>query len=140
MPAARWEEDGMKEQLPRRLFAFAGGLVVAAILAWSVPALAHHGWAGYEDKITEFTGTVETPVSVAGPHASLKVRADGQLWDVMLAPPAGTERAGLKDGMIPKGEKVVVHGQRHRDPQKFEIKTTRLTWNGRVFNVYPGRD
>jgi len=77
---------------------------------------------------------------MAGPHASLKVNAEGHVWDVVLAPPARSEAAGLKEGLIPVGAKVTVHGQRHRDPKKFEIKTTRLTWNGRVFNVYPDRD
>jgi hypothetical protein len=62
------------------------------------------------------------------------------VWNVLLAPPAGTERAGLKDGMIPAGANVVVHGQRHRDPKTFEIKTTRLTWNGKTYNVYPDRE
>jgi hypothetical protein len=70
----------------------------------------------------------------------MKVAADGQVWDVVLAPPARTEQAGLKEGMIPVGSKVSVHGHRHRDAKRFEIKTTRLTWDGRLFNVYPDRD
>jgi hypothetical protein len=69
----------------------------------------------------------------------MKIRADGQVWDVVLAPPALAEKAGLNEGIIPIGSQVTVHGNRHRDPKKFEIKTSRLTWNGRVFNVYPDR-
>ena len=42
--------------------------------------------------------------------------------------------------MIPVGEKVTVHGNRHRDPKKLEIKTSRLTWNGKVYAVYPDRN
>jgi hypothetical protein len=42
--------------------------------------------------------------------------------------------------MIPVGAKVMVHGHRHNTASKFEIKTERLTWNNRVFNVYPDRD
>jgi phage-related protein len=34
---------------------------------------------------------------------------------------------------------VKVHGHKHRDAKKLEIKTERVTWNGRVFNVYPDR-
>ena len=41
--------------------------------------------------------------------------------------------------MIPVGDKVIVHGQRHRDAKKYEIKTTRVTWNGKVFKIYPDR-
>jgi hypothetical protein len=32
-----------------------------------------------------------------------------------------------------------VSGHRNRDPKRFEIKTERVTWNGRTFNVYPDR-
>jgi len=92
------------------------------------------------DALSDLTGTVAVPVSLAGPHATLKVNAEGHVWDVVLAPPARTEAAGLKEGMIPVGASVVVHGQRHRDPKKFEIKTTRLTYNGKTFNVYPDRE
>jgi Family of unknown function (DUF6152) len=113
--------------------------VFLAIVFSSIPAFAHHGWGGYLDQTTDISGTVESPVSLAGPHATMKIRADGQVWDVVLAPPARTERAGLKENMIPVGAQVTVHGNRHRDPKRFEIKTTKLTWNGRVFNVYPDR-
>jgi hypothetical protein len=108
-------------------------------LLWSSPATAHHGWGGYADATSEISGTVESSVSLAGPHATMKVNADGHVWDVVLAPPNRTEQAGLKDGMIPVGAKVVVHGNRHRDPKKFEIKTSKVTWNGKVYNVYPDR-
>ena len=124
---------------PRRAFVAVGALVTAALLS-PPPALAHHGWGGYLEKTTDISGTVESPVSLAGPHATMKIRAgDGQVWDVVLAPPARTERAGLKEGMIPLGAQVTVHGNRHRDPKRLEIKTSRLTWNGQTFNVYPDR-
>jgi hypothetical protein len=45
----------------------------------------------------------------------------------------------LKEGVIPVGAKVTAFGHRHRDPKKFEIKTERVDWNGRLFNVYPDR-
>jgi hypothetical protein len=104
-----------------------------------LPASAHHGWGGYLDEDFQLSGTVESPVSLAGPHATMKIRADNQVWDVTLSPPARTERAGLKEGVIPVGAKVTVFGHRHRDPKRFEIKTERVNWNGRLFNVYPDR-
>ena len=111
-----------------------------ALLLAAFPASAHHGWGGNLDAEFELTGTVESPVSLAGPHATMKVRAsDGQIWDLTLAPPARTERAGLKPGVIPTGATVTVHGHRNRDPKRFEIKTERVIWNGRTFNVYPDR-
>ena len=119
------------------------GFVVAGLLAVvvsSVPTLAHHGWGGYAEKTSEISGTVESPVSMAGPHATMKVKANGQVWDIVLAPPPRAQQAGLKEGMIPVGEKVTIHGNRHSDPKKFEMKTSRVTWNGKVYNVYPDRD
>jgi len=104
-----------------------------------VPAFAHHGWGGNATEEFEITGTVETPISLAGPHATMKIKAKGQVWDLTLAPPARTSSAGLTEGLIPVGAQVTVHGHRNSDPKRFEIKTERVTWNGRTFNVYPDR-
>jgi hypothetical protein len=114
--------------------------VASALALSSIPAAAHHGWAGNSEKEFELTGTVEQAVSLAGPHASMKVKAQGQVWDITLAPPARTERAGLKEGIIPVGAEVKVHGHRNSDPKRFEVKTERVTWNGKTFNVYPDRN
>ena len=114
-------------------------LVLVALAISALPLLAHHGWSGNSDKEFEITGTVEKGVSLAGPHATMKIRADGKVWDLTLAPPARTSEAGLKEGIIPVGAMVTVHGHRNMDPNKFEIKTERVTWNGRTFNVYPDR-
>ena len=116
----------------------AGVVVVAAMLA--APASAHHGWGAYQDNQFEITGTLEAPVSLAGPHATAKMRVNGAVWDVVFAPPARTERAGLTEGVIPVGATVTASGHRHRDAQKLEIKTERLTWNDKVFNIYPDRN
>jgi Family of unknown function (DUF6152) len=114
--------------------------VGALILALSaIPAFAHHGWGGNLDEEFEITGTVEKPLSLAGPHATMKIKAEGQVWDLTLAPPARTDAAGLKEGIIPVGATVTIHGHRNRDPKRFEIKTERITWNGRTFDVYPER-
>jgi len=131
-------EVQMKHSLVRRLIIAGAAFVFIALLS-ALPLSAHHGWGGYVDQLSDLNGVVSSPVSMAGPHATLKVNAEGHEWDVVLAPPPRAAQAGLKEGMIPAGEKVVVHGQRHRDPKKYEIKTTRLTWNGKVYNVYPDR-
>jgi uncharacterized protein DUF6152 len=114
------------------------GLLAVSLSA--VPAWAHHGWAGNSDEEFELTGTVERGVSLAGPHATMKVRAaDGKVWDLTLAPPARTESAGLKEGTIPVGASVTIHGHRNRDANRLEVKTERVTWNGHTYNVYPDR-
>ena len=112
---------------------------ILAVSLSVLPASAHHGWAGNSDEEFDLTGTVERGVSLAGPHATMKVRADGRVWDITLAPPARTERAGLKEGIIPAGAMVTIHGHRNRDVNRFEVKGERVTWNGRTFNVYPDR-
>jgi hypothetical protein len=112
------------------------------ILAFSLsalPALAHHGWGGNSEQEFELTGTVTTGVSLSGPHATMKVLSDGKVWDITLAPPARTAQAGLKEGIIPVGATVLIHGHRNMDPKRLEIKTERVTWNGHLFNVYPER-
>jgi hypothetical protein len=114
---------------------------LAAVITLAAPLSAHHGWGGYHTEEFEVSGTLETPVSTSGPHATTKVRTtDGKVWDVVLAPGGRTVSAGLKEGVIPVGSTVTVHGHRHRDPNKLEIKTERLSWNNRTFNVYPDRD
>lgn len=116
-----------------------GGAIILALCLSILPVSAHHGWGGYLDEDFQLSGTVESPVSLAGPHATMKIRAENQVWDITLSPPARTERAGLKEGVIPVGAKVTVFGHRHRDPKRFEVKTERVNWNGRLFNVYPDR-
>jgi hypothetical protein len=67
-------------------------LVALALLA-PIPALAHHGWSGYSEEEFEISGTVVTPVSLGGPHATMKVKVDQQIWDITLAPPPRTSGA-----------------------------------------------
>jgi len=114
-------------------------IVLSAFVLSALPATAHHGWSGNASEEFELSGTVESGVSLAGPHATMKVRAQGQVWEITLAPPARTQGAGLKEGVIPVGAQVTVHGHRNMDPKRFEVKTERVTWNGKTFNVYPGR-
>ena len=120
-------------------FSLSQCVCILALSLLALPAWAHHGWGGNLDEEFEISGTVQTGVSLAGPHATMKILADGQVWDLTLAPPARTSEAGLKEGIIPVGAKVTIHGHRNRDPKKLEIKAERVTWSGRTFNVYPDR-
>jgi len=129
----------MKHQSRTRPFAMGLTALAVVLLLTASPLRAHHGWGGYEARDSEIIGTLEVPVSTAGPHATMKVRVADKVWDVVLAPPARTIAAGLKEGVIPVGAEVKVHGHKHRDAKKLEIKTERVTWNGKVFNVYPDR-
>jgi hypothetical protein len=115
-------------------------LGIVALSLSALPALAHHGWAGNSDEEFELTGTVERAVSLAGPHATMQVRAaDGKVWDITLAPPPRTANAGLKEDTIPVGAKVTLQGHRNRDLNKYEMKTERVIYEGHLYNVYPDR-
>jgi hypothetical protein len=128
--------------MPKHSIRLCLGLLTAfALVAFlSSPARAHHGWGGQADQETTLTGTLETPVSLAGPHATMKVKtADGQVWDITMAPPARTASAGLKEGIIPLGATVTVRGHRNKTANKFEMKTEYVQWNNRTFAVYGER-
>jgi hypothetical protein len=115
--------------------------VLVAVLCASMPAFAHHGWGENETKLSEITGTVTKAPSMSGPHATMKVKdAEGHEWEVTMAPPARTQQAGLKEGSIPVGAQVMVHGNRNKNPKTYEIKVTRVTYNGTLYKIYPERD
>ena len=115
--------------------------LVAVVMMSALPAFAHHGWGGNEDKLSNVTGTVTTGVSLSGPHATMKIKdAEGHIWDITMAPPNRTQQAGMKEGLIPLGSTVLVHGHRNKDLKKYEIKITRVTYDGKLYNVYPGMD
>ena len=112
--------------------------VLVALVA--VPAAAHHGWGGQAEQETTMTGTVEAPVSLAGPHGAFKLRtADGQVWDITLAPSNRTAGAGLKEGVLPLGATVTVRGHRNKTANRYEMKTEAVTWNNKTFTVYPNQ-
>jgi len=126
----------MQQQLTRLCSAvFAGAALVTAL---SVSVHAHHGWAGNSNQETELTGTVEAPVSLAGPHATMKLNVNGKIWDITLAPPARVQRAGLREGIIPAGATVTIVGHAN-EADRLEMKSERVTWGDRVFDVYPNR-
>ena len=124
----------LKHSIRLSLAAFA----LVALIA--MPAAAHHGWGGQAEQETTMTGTVEAPVSLAGPHGAFKLRtADGQVWDITLAPSNRTAGAGLKEGVLPLGATVTVRGHRNKTANRFEMKTEAVTWNNKTFTVYPNQ-
>ena len=114
-----------------------GALITFAPLS----ASAHHGWGGNVDQVSSMTGVVVESVKLAGPHGTMKIKtADGHVWDITLAPPYRTSEAGLKQDSIPIGEKVTVRGNRNSDANRYEMKTIRVEYAGKRFEVYPERE
>ena len=100
-------------------------MLSATILASAMvvtPAFAHHGWGGQEEAVTTLSGTVVQGVSLAGPHATMKIKVGNDVWDLTLAPPARAASAGLKEGLIPVGATVLVRGNRNLDHNRHEMK------------------
>jgi len=115
------------------------GLAAALVFA-AAPAFAHHGWGGQEEAVTTLSGTVVQGVSMAGPHATMKIKVGNDVWDLTLAPPARTERSGLKEGLIPVGATVTVRGNRNLDHAKHEMKTIYIKQGTTEYHVYPDRE
>jgi hypothetical protein len=127
----------MEAVMQTRIFV---ALTGAALGLGAFQALAHHGWSGQGAEQFDLTGKLHADVSLAGAHGSMQIIDDkGQIWDVTLAPAARTERAGLKPGVIPMGATVTISGHRSSDPKRFEVKTERVTYNGKNYDVYPDR-
>jgi hypothetical protein len=109
-----------------------------AAAALSTPTAAHHGWEGYLDEEFALTGVVES-ANLGGPHGLIRLRVGRQTWDVVLAPPPRTPRAGLALAAVPNGTTVTARGHRHRNPRTLEMKTERLVVGNRTFDLYPER-
>lgn len=104
----------------------------------SSTGLAHHGWSGNSAGDVEVTGTVVSEVSLAGAHGTMQIEdAEGNLWDITLAPGPRTHRSGLRENIIPVGAEVTVFGERNDNPDVYEAKVRRVIWDDQTFDVYP---
>jgi hypothetical protein len=114
------------------------GVLVALATFLALPVAAHHGWSGNTAGEIELSGTVVTGVSLAGAHGTMQIEdADGNVWDITLAPGPRTHRSGLRENIVPVGAEVTVIGERNEDPDIFEAKVRRVVWEDQVFDVYP---
>lgn len=112
--------------------------VCSIVLAAAASVQAHHGWSGNTAGDVEVTGTVVTAVDLAGAHGRMQIEdAEGNVWDITLAPGPRTHRSGLREGVIPVGSEVTVIGERNDDPNVYEAKVRRVIYGEQVFDVYP---
>ena len=95
---------------------WAGALAVAAVLAWGLPALAHHSFAAQYDatKPVEMKGVV-TQVDWTNPHARFYIdvkdeRGQVKSWNFELASPNVLVRNGWKRNTLKIGDPVAVTG------------------------------
>ena len=109
-------------------------LPLLALLVAPAGALAHHGlmlWQ--EDVVTTIEGFVSEEMD-GFPHWEISVRTpDGKDWEIDVGSEFEMERAGLKAEDLPVGTKVVVEGNRPRDPEGLLLRPLRLIVGDKVY-------
>ena len=105
--------------------------VLLAITLSTGPALAHHGWSGYDsDKTMNLTGTIRE-AGYEHPHGYVKLEVPGKTWFVVLAPPSRMENRGLQRAALTPGKTATVVGYPNRtDPN--ELRAERITLDGKT--------
>lgn len=107
-------------------------IIAPIILALSVaPALAHHGWSGYDgSKELTLTGVIQES-GYEHPHGHVRLDVQGKTWRVVLAPPSRMESRGLSKEALAVGTPATVMGYPHRsDPT--ELRAERITIAGKT--------
>lgn len=109
-------------------------LLLGAALALPATALAHHGWADYDEsqKLT-LTGIVRAS-GYEHPHGYVHLEVPGKTWFVVLAPPSRMERRGLTRGAIAVGTTVTVVGYPHRKTAH-ELRAERIIAAGKTVEL-----
>ena len=106
---------------------------VALIGFFGASAHAHHGWGGYRTDI-EITLTV-SELKLGNPHDRLlAVSADGEEWNLLLAPPARNRRFGFDNDTLAVGDEIELFGRRHS--QRNEIKVHCIFLDGESVYTY----
>ncbi|TFF22981.1 hypothetical protein E3C22_11065 [Jiella endophytica] len=117
--------------------ALVAGLAVA--LAMPAAAIAHHGWGWTEDQESRLEGVIKA-VSFGNPHSHLEIEAEDGVWEVDLAPPYASERAGFVEGVAKIGDRASFTGHRSKDAGEKRFKAETITVNGKTYDVYPRRE
>lgn len=103
--------------------------LLAAFAATS--ALAHHGWSEYDaQRPLTLAGTIEE-AGYAHPHGFVRLKAEGQSWTVVLAPPSRMESRGLPRDALAPGGRATVMGYPHRSKSD-ELRAERITLAGKT--------
>lgn len=83
-------------------------------------ATAHHGWSGYVETV-QFDVEI-TEIRFQNPHDSLGgTDANGESWDLLLAPPQRNRRFGFGRDDFTLGQKVTVIGDRSEDDREAKV-------------------
>lgn len=112
-------------------------LTAAVVAALAIPAaaLAHHGWAGQEDKVTVMEGAISA-VNYKMPHGTIDIVApDKTKWTITLAPLNRMSSRGLTADKFKIGDTVKIEGNRNSDRSRNELKASKITIGGVTTNL-----
>ncbi|MBM4440135.1 MAG: hypothetical protein FJ027_06925 [Candidatus Rokubacteria bacterium] len=106
-------------------------IVLAALLVSAAPALAHHGWSGYDSsKELTLDGTIKE-YAYEHPHGHVRLEVPGKTWVVTLAPPSRMQNRGLPADKLKPGTRARVVGYPNRtDPD--EMRAERIIIDGKT--------
>lgn len=94
----------------------------------------HHGWADYDQtKTLDYTGTIEESV-YENPHATIKLKYQKKVWQVILAPTTRMTDRGVTPEMIKKGKTIRVIGYPHKEV-KNEMRSERIFVEGTKYEL-----
>jgi hypothetical protein len=121
-----WRRTGM-EKWSLRLAA-----TLCAVLA--LPALAHHGWSGYDSsKTITLTGSI-VQASYTYPHATIKLQTADKTWEAVLAPPSRMSMRGIPGEALKVGATATVEGYPSRQHDD-EMRAERITLDGKTVEL-----
>lgn len=116
----------MKPRLLLTAAWLATGLAVAA-----VPAVAHHGWGGYDAGNPLTLAGVIKRKTFENPHGTIHLAAADKEWEIVLAPPYRMVNRGLTEDMLKVGERAEVYGYPSRN-HAGELRAERITVAGKT--------
>lgn len=116
----------MARNLSRRLFA---GSVLS--LPFAAPALAHHGWSGFDStRIVRLDGRI-VAMTYDNPYGMLRLAAADGEWSVELAPPFRMRARGLEPDAMAPGTQAVLEGYAHSRTARL-LRAERIIVAGRT--------
>jgi hypothetical protein len=108
-------------------------LAMACCSGLVTPAVAHHGWSGYETELLKVNGVIEQS-SYANPHGSIQLKTPEKTWLVVLAPTSRMANRGLTAEMLKTGVTVTVEGYQKTTDAK-EMRAERITVDGKTVEL-----
>jgi len=108
--------------------------LLAAVLTLASPAVAHHGWSGYDwSQALTLTGKI-VESSYEHPHGHLRLQTPGKTWLIVLAPPTRMENRGLSKEALKSGNAATVVGYPNRTKRE-ELRAERITVQGKTVEL-----